>query len=98
MRDSPVDAVGAIQVLDLATGGYPDLDRRAIYERLYSRALLLGGRQLPTLRSPGCLHPPGLMSAPRGIRLLDTAAPGDNLVAGSCDRPRAGMVAAGSIV
>jgi hypothetical protein len=39
----------------------------------------------------------GLMSAPRGIRLLDTAAPGDNLVAGTVIVPR-GMVAAGSIV
>jgi hypothetical protein len=39
----------------------------------------------------------GLMAAPRGIRLLDTAAPGDNLVAGTVIVPR-GMVAAGSIV
>jgi hypothetical protein len=37
------------------------------------------------------------MSAPRGIRLLDTAAPGDNLVAGTVIVP-SGMVAAGSIV
>jgi hypothetical protein len=39
----------------------------------------------------------GLMSAPRGIRLLDTAAPGDNLVAGPLIVPN-GVVAAGSIV
>jgi hypothetical protein len=39
----------------------------------------------------------GLMAAPRGIRLLDTAAPGDNLVAGTLIVPR-GVVAAGSIV
>jgi hypothetical protein len=37
------------------------------------------------------------MSAPRGIRLLDTAAPGDNLVAGTVIVP-SGVVAAGSIV
>jgi hypothetical protein len=37
------------------------------------------------------------MSAPRGIRLLDTAAPGDNLVAGTLIVP-SGRVAAGSIV
>ena len=39
----------------------------------------------------------GLMSAPRGIRLLDTAAPGDNLLAGTVIVPR-GVVAAGSLV
>ena len=37
------------------------------------------------------------MSAPRGIRLLDTTAPGDNLVAGTVIVP-SGVVAAGSIV
>jgi hypothetical protein len=39
----------------------------------------------------------GLMAAPRGIRLLDTAAPGDNLVAGTVIVPR-GVVGAGSLV
>jgi hypothetical protein len=39
----------------------------------------------------------GLMSAPRGIRLLDITAPGDNLVAGTVIVPK-GVVAAGSIV
>jgi len=39
----------------------------------------------------------GLMSAPRGIRLLDIAAPGDNLLAGTVIVPR-GVVAAGSLV
>jgi hypothetical protein len=39
----------------------------------------------------------GLMAAPRGIRLLDTAAPGDNLVAGTVIVP-SGVVAGGSIV
>jgi hypothetical protein len=39
----------------------------------------------------------GLMSAPRGIRLLDTAAPGGNLVAGTVIVP-SGVVGAGSIV
>ena len=39
----------------------------------------------------------GLMSAPRGIRLLDITAPGDNLVAGTVIVP-SGKVAAGSIV
>src|SRR5580693_7669960 len=39
----------------------------------------------------------GLMAAPRGIRLLDITAPGDNLVAGTLIVPR-GVVAAGSVV
>jgi hypothetical protein len=39
----------------------------------------------------------GLMAAPRGIRLLDITAPGDNLLAGTVIVPR-GVVAAGSIV
>src|ERR1700722_16870314 len=39
----------------------------------------------------------GLMAAPRGIRLLDITAPGDNLLAGTVIVPR-GVVAAGSLV
>ena len=39
----------------------------------------------------------GLMAAPRGIRLLDITAPGDNLLAGTVIVPR-GVVAGGSIV
>jgi hypothetical protein len=39
----------------------------------------------------------GLMSAPRGIQLLDITAPGDNLAAGKLIVAR-GVVAAGSIV
>jgi hypothetical protein len=39
----------------------------------------------------------GLMAAPRGIRLLDINAPGDNLLAGTLIVPR-GVVASGSLV
>ena len=39
----------------------------------------------------------GLMAAPRGIRLLDITAPGDNLLAGTVIVPH-GVVAAGSLV
>ena len=96
MRDSPADAVGAIQVLDLATGATRTWTAPAHSVYIPGPPSWADGSRLIAftwLRSTQS----GLMSAPRGIRLLDTAAPGDNLVAGTVIVP-SGMVAAGSIV
>jgi len=96
MRDSPADAVGAIQVLDLATGATRTWTAPAHSVYIPGPPSWADGSRVIAftwLRSTQS----GLMSAPRGIRLLDTAAPGDNLVAGTVIVP-SGMVAAGSIV
>jgi hypothetical protein len=96
MRDSPAGAVGAIQVLDLATGATRTWTAPAHSVYIPGPPSWADGSRLIAftwLRSTQS----GLMSAPRGIRLLDTAAPGDNLVAGTVIVP-SGMVAAGSIV
>jgi hypothetical protein len=96
MSDSPADAVGAIQVLDLATGATRTWTAPARSVYIPGPPSWAGGSRVIAftwLRSTQS----GLMSAPRGIRLLDTAAPGDNLVAGTVIVP-GGMVAAGSIV
>ena len=97
MRASPGNFAPTIQVLNLATGA--------------TRTWTTPGRNYPYLIGPPSwadgsrviafswlnATQSGLMSAPRGIRLLDTAAPGDNLVAGTVIVP-SGVVAAGSIV
>jgi hypothetical protein len=96
MRDSPADAVGAIQVLDLATGTTRTWTAPAHSVYIPGPPSWADGSRVIAftwLRSTQS----GLMSAPRGIRLLDTAAPGDNLVAGTLIVP-SGVVAAGSIV
>jgi hypothetical protein len=96
MRDSPAGAVGAIQVLDLATGATRTWTAPAHSVYIPGPPSWADGSRVIAftwLRSTQS----GLMSAPRGIRLLDTAAPGDNLVAGTVIVP-SGMVAAGSIV
>ena len=96
MRDSPADAVGAIQVLDLATGATRTWTAPAHSVYIPGPPSWADGSRVIAftwLRSTQS----GLMSAPRGIRLLDTAAPGDNLVAGTVIVPR-GVVAAGSLV
>ena len=96
MRDSPADAVGAIQVLDLATGATRTWTAPAHSVYIPGPPSWADGSRLIAftwLRSTQS----GLMSAPRGIRLLDTAAPGDNLMAGTVIVP-SGKVAAGSIV
>jgi len=96
MRDSPADAAGAIQVLDLATGATRTWTAPAHSVYIPGPPSWADGSRVIAftwLRSTQS----GLMSAPRGIRLLDTAAPGDNLVAGTVIVP-SGMVAAGSIV
>ena len=96
MRDSRAHAVGAIQVLDLATGGTRTWTAPAHSVYIPGPPSWADGSRVIAftwLRSTQS----GLMSAPREIRLLDTAAPGDNLVAGTVIVP-SGMVAAGSIV
>jgi len=96
MRDSPSGAVGAIQVLDLATGATRTWTAPAHSVYIPGPPSWADGSRVIAftwLRSTQS----GLMSAPRGIRLLDTAASGDNLVAGTVIVP-SGMVAAGSIV
>lgn len=95
-NDSAAGAVGAIQVLDLATGATRTWTAPAHSVYIPGPPSWADGSRVIAftwLRSTQS----GLMSAPRGIRLLDTAAPGDNLVAGTVIVPR-GMVAAGSIV
>jgi len=96
MRDSTAGTVGAIQVLDLATGATRTWTAPAHSVYIPGPPSWADGSRVIAftwLRSTQS----GLMSAPRGIRLLDTAAPGDNLVAGTVIVP-SGMVAAGSIV
>jgi hypothetical protein len=96
MNDSSPDPVGAIQVLNLATGAIRTWTAPARSVYIPGPPSWADGSRVIAftwLRSTQS----GLMSAPRGIRLLDTAAPGDNLVAGTVIVPR-GVVAAGSIV
>jgi Tol biopolymer transport system component len=97
MRDSPGNSAPTIQVLNLATGA--------------TRTWTAPTRNYPYLVGPPSwvdgsrviaftwlnADQSGLMAAPRGIRLLDITAPGDNLVAGKLIVP-SGVVAAGSIV
>jgi hypothetical protein len=96
MNNSPADPVGAIQVLDLATGATRTWTAPARSVYIPGPPSWADGSRVIAftwLRSTQS----GLMSAPRGIRLLDTTAPGDNLVAGTVIVP-GGVVAAGSIV
>ena len=95
-NDSSPDPVGAIQVLNLATGATRTWTAPARSVYIPGPPSWADGSRVIAftwLRSTQS----GLMSAPRGIRLLDTAAPGDNLVAGTVIVP-SGVVAAGSIV
>jgi hypothetical protein len=95
-NDSSPDAVGAIQVLDLATGTVRTWTAPANSAYIPGPPSWADGSRVIAftwLRSTQS----GLMSAPRGIRLLDTAAPGGNLVAGTVIVP-SGVVGAGSIV
>ena len=95
-NDSSPDPVGAIQVLNLATGAIRTWTAPARSVYIPGPPSWADGSRVIAftwLRSTQS----GLMSAPRGIRLLDTTAPGDNLVAGTVIVPR-GVVAAGSIV
>ena len=95
-NDSSPDAVGAVQVLNLATGAIRTWTAPARSVYIPGPPSWADGSRVIAfswLRSTQS----GLMAAPRGIRLLDTAAPGDNLVAGTVIVPR-GVVAAGSLV
>ena len=96
MNDSPADAVGAIQVLDLATGATRTWTAPARSVYIPGPPSWADGSRVIAftwLRSTQS----GLMSAPRGIRLLDTTAPGGNLEAGKVIVPR-GVIDGGSIV
>jgi len=96
MSDSPAGAVGAIQVLDLATGATRTWTAPAHSAYIPGPPSWADGSRVIAftwLRSTQS----GLMSAPRGIRLLDTTAPGDNLMAGTVIVP-SGKVPGGSIV
>jgi hypothetical protein len=95
-EDSPADPVAAIQVLDLATGATRTWTAPAHSVYIPGPPSWADGSRVIAftwLRSTQS----GLMAAPRGIQLLDTAAPGDNLAAGTVIVP-SGVVAAGSIV
>ncbi len=95
-NDSSPDAVGAIQVFDLVTGATRTWTAPAHSMYIPGPPSWADGSRVIAftwLRSTQN----GLMAAPRGIRLLDTAAPGDNLAAGKVIVPK-GVVAAGSIV
>ncbi|HME63574.1 MAG TPA: hypothetical protein VKG61_01610 [Streptosporangiaceae bacterium] len=95
-NDSSPDPVGAIQVLNLATGAIRTWTAPARSVYIPGPPSWADGSRVIAftwLRSTQS----GLMSAPRGIRLLDINAPGDNLVAGTVIVPR-GVVAAGSLV
>jgi hypothetical protein len=95
-EDSPADPVAAIQVLDLATGATRTWTAPANSVYIPGPPSWADGSRVIAftwLRSTQS----GLMAAPRGIRLLDTAAPGDNLVAGTVIVP-SGVVSGGSIV
>jgi hypothetical protein len=97
MRAAPGNYAPTIQVLNLASGA--------------TRTWTAPTRNYPYLPGPPSwadgsrviafswlnADQSGLMSAPRGVRLLDITAPGDNLLAGKVIVPR-GVVAAGSIV
>jgi hypothetical protein len=97
MSDTAGNVAPTIQVLNLATGA--------------TRTWTVPTRNYPYLIGPPSwadgsrviafswlnADQSGLMAAPRGIRLLDINAPGDNLLAGTLIVPR-GVVAAGSLV
>jgi hypothetical protein len=96
MNNSPADSVAAIQVLNLATGATRTWTAPARSVYIPGPPSWADGSRLIAftwLRSTQS----GLMSAPRGIRLLDTTAPGDNLVTGTVIVP-SGKVPGGSIV
>jgi hypothetical protein len=95
-NDSSPDAVGAIQVLDLVTGATRTWTAPAHSVYIPGPPSWADGSRVIAFTWLNA-DQSGLMSAPRGIRLLDTAAPGDNLVAGTVIVP-SGVVAAGSIV
>ena len=95
-EDSPADPVAAIHVLDLATGTFRTWTAPAHSVYIPGPPSWADGSRVIAFTWLNSTQS-GLMAAPRGIRLLDTAAPGDNLMAGTVIVPR-GVVAAGSLV
>jgi hypothetical protein len=96
LQNDSSGAVGVIQVLDLVTGAIRTWTAPANSVYIPGPPSWADGSRVIAftwLRSTQS----GLMAAPRGIRLLDTAAPGDNLMAGTVIVP-SGVVGAGSIV
>ena len=97
MNNSAGNSSPTIQVLNLATGATRTWTAPTRnYPYLIGPPSWADGSRLIAftwLRSTQS----GLMSAPRGIRLLDTTAPGDNLVTGTVIVP-SGKVPGGSIV
>ena len=75
---------------------HPDLDRSGNRTPVRTRGALLGRRQPDDRVYLAALHRPGHRYATEGVRLLDTAAPGDNLADAKLIVP-SGVVAAGAI-
>jgi len=96
LQNDSSGAVGVIQVLDLVTGAIRTWTAPANSVYIPGPPSWADGSRVIAFTWLNA-DQSGLMSAPRGIRLLDTAAPGDNLVAGPLIVPN-GVVAAGSIV
>jgi hypothetical protein len=95
-NDSSPDPVGVIQVLNLATGAIRTWTAPARSVYIPGPPSWADGSRVIAFSWLNA-DQSGLMSAPRGIRLLDITAPGGNLVAGTVIVPR-GVVAAGSLV
>ncbi len=95
-NDSSEHGIAAIQVLDLATGATRTWTAPAHSVYIPGPPSWADGSRVIAFSWLNSTQN-GLMAAPRGIRLLDTAAPGDNLTAGTVIVP-SGVVAAGSIV
>jgi hypothetical protein len=95
-NDSSPDALGAIQVLDLATGATRTWTAPAHSAYIPGPPSWADGSRIIAFTWLNSKQS-GLMAAPRGIRLLDITAPGNNLLAGTVIVP-SGVVAGGSIV
>src|SRR5580698_3976786 len=76
--DSPADPVAAIQVIDLATGAIRTWTAPAHSVYIPGPPSWADGSRVIAFTWLNSTQS-GLMAAPRGIRLLDTAAPGDSL-------------------
>jgi hypothetical protein len=96
MRDSSADVAPTIQVLNLATGTTRTWTAPAHSVYILGPPSWADGSRVIAFTWLNSTQS-GLMAAPRGVRLLDITAPGDNLLAGKVIVPR-GVVAAGSIV
>ena len=95
-NDSSPDVVGALQVLNLATGAIRTWTAPAHSVYIPGPPSWADGSRLIAFTWLNA-DQSGLMAAPRGILLLDTAAPGDSLMGRTVIVP-SGVVGAGSIV